>query len=58
MVVKTNEKHRFSFSEDRSLIRANQGHSVKVDLGLEALPPPRFLYHGPAERFDQKGRFD
>jgi len=51
VVVNTNEKQRFSFSEDGLLIRANQGHSVKVDLGLEALPPPPFLYHGTAERF-------
>jgi putative RNA 2'-phosphotransferase len=50
-VVKTNDKQRFSFSEDRQLIRANQGHSIKVGLGYEAVEPPETLYHGTAARF-------
>jgi len=50
-VVHTNDKKRFSFSSDGSLIRASQGHSVKVELGCEPTPPPRILYHGTAERF-------
>jgi putative RNA 2'-phosphotransferase len=45
-VVAKNDKQRFSFSEDRARIRANQGHSVEVDLQLEALVPPDLLYHG------------
>ena len=50
-VVATNAKQRFILSEDGLRIRANQGHSVKVDLGLEALMPPAQLYHGTADRF-------
>ena len=47
-VVATNDKQRFSFSEDGKYIRANQGHSVTVDLGYEPLHPPVLLYHGTA----------
>ncbi|WP_231576123.1 RNA 2'-phosphotransferase [Hymenobacter sp. DG25B] len=50
-VVATNEKKRFAFSADEQLIRANQGHSVAVDLALEAVVPPEVLYHGTATRF-------
>ena len=50
-VVATNDKKRFALSEDGSRIRANQGHSVKVDLGLEPVTPPEFLFHGTATRF-------
>lgn len=47
-VVETNDKKRFAFSEDLSLIRANQGHSVTVDLKLDQKAPPGLLYHGTA----------
>ena len=50
-VVATNDKQRFSFSPDGRLIRANQGHSVEVDLGLVPVEPPELLYHGTVERF-------
>ena len=50
-VVEQNEKQRFSFSEDGQRIRANQGHSIQVDLGLEPLTPPELLFHGTATRF-------
>jgi putative RNA 2'-phosphotransferase len=50
-VVESNEKQRFAVSEDGQRIRANQGHSVKVDLGLESQTPPDLLYHGTATRF-------
>lgn len=49
-VVRTNDKRRFAFSADGTMIRASQGHSVAVDLGLEALVPPRVLYHGTVDR--------
>lgn len=49
-VVDTNDKKRFTFSEDTSMIRANQGHSVDVDLKLEAQTPPEILYHGTATK--------
>jgi putative RNA 2'-phosphotransferase len=49
--VKTNDKQRFAFNESGDLIRANQGHSVKVDLQLEERDPPETLYHGTVEWF-------
>jgi putative RNA 2'-phosphotransferase len=45
-VVANNDKQRFSFDSTGTLIRANQGHSVKVDLQLEPANPPDVLYHG------------
>ena len=50
-VVEQNDKGRFSLSEDGLRIRAVQGHSLPVDLGLDAVEPPRVLYHGTAKRF-------
>lgn len=50
-IVATDEKRRYSFSADKKLIRANQGHSIPVDVELEELKPPKILYHGTAERF-------
>jgi putative RNA 2'-phosphotransferase len=47
-VVAKNDKQRFSFDESGERIRANQGHSVEVDLQLEPLTPPDVLYHGTA----------
>lgn len=51
IVVETNDKQRFSISDDGMRIRANQGHSIDVDLALEASEPPQYLWHGTAERF-------
>jgi putative RNA 2'-phosphotransferase len=50
-VVANNDKVRFSFSADGRLIRANQGHSVPVNLGYEPVEPPEHLFHGTAVRF-------
>ena len=50
-VVRTNDKQRFSFSPDGLRIRARQGHSVPVELGLVPVEPPELLYHGTVERF-------
>src|SRR3954470_4432974 len=49
--VETNDKRRFAFDDTGDLIRANQGHSVAVDLHLEEREPPEVLYHGTVERF-------
>lgn len=45
-VVANNDKKRFSFDSTGTLIRANQGHSVEIDLQLEPAIPPDILYHG------------
>lgn len=50
-VVDTNDKKRFVLSEDGTLIRAAQGHSLRVDLGLKPVTPPEFLFHGTATKF-------
>ena len=50
-IVRTDEKQRYSFNDDHTLIRANQGHSIPVDVELEAVEPPEYLYHGTAEKY-------
>jgi len=50
-LVAESDKQRFALSPDGSLIRANQGHSVDVDLGLSPTPPPDVLFHGTVERY-------
>ena len=58
-IVRTDNKQRFTFNEDKTKIRANQGHSIPVDVELpEAIPPDR-LWHGTGEKYvvsiDQQG---
>jgi putative RNA 2'-phosphotransferase len=48
-VVAANDKQRFAV--DGTRIRASQGHSVDVDLGLPPATPPPYLYHGTVARF-------
>jgi len=50
-IVRTNDKQRFALSTDGTKIRANQGHSIKVELALAPRQPPEFLFHGTATRF-------
>ena len=50
-IVDTDEKRRYSFNDDKTLIRANQGHSIPVDLELEPVQPPEYLYHGTVGQF-------
>ena len=50
-IVKEDDKQRYSFNEDRTLIRANQGHSIPVDVELEEVAPPKILYHGTGEKY-------
>ncbi len=47
-IVEHNNKKRFSYNEDGTKIRANQGHSIDVDLGLVPVVPPETLFHGTA----------
>src|SRR5688572_6496799 len=50
-VVATNDKKRFTFNDERTKIRASQGHSISVDLDLEKAEPPEYLYHGTVSKF-------
>ena len=50
-IVATDNKQRYSYNDDKTLIRANQGHSIPVDVELKEMDPPPFLYHGTAMRF-------
>ncbi|NDV60384.1 RNA 2'-phosphotransferase [Bacteroides sp. 519] len=50
-IVATNDKKRYSFNDDNTKIRANQGHSINIDLELKPVEPPEYLYHGTADRF-------
>lgn len=50
-IVREDNKQRYSFNEDHTKIRANQGHSIQVDVELRKVQPPQYLYHGTATRF-------
>ncbi len=50
-IVRTDEKQRYSFNEDKTLIRANQGHSIPVDVELKKTTPPNVLWHGTGEKY-------
>lgn len=50
-IVATDNKQRYSFNEDKTLIRANQGHSIPVDVELEKREPPEYLWHGTGEKY-------
>lgn len=50
-IVRENNKKRYSFDEKKEKIRANQGHSIEVELNLKEMVPPIILYHGTATRF-------
>lgn len=50
-IVATDQKGRYSFNADKTKIRANQGHSIPVDVELKEKTPPEILYHGTAGRF-------
>ena len=45
-IISTNNKQRYEFNEDRTMIRARQGHSINVDVELAEAIPPQVLYHG------------
>lgn len=50
-VVETNNKKRFAFNENKTKIRASQGHSLSVDVELKEEVPPKKLYHGTVDKF-------
>ncbi|WP_455211504.1 RNA 2'-phosphotransferase [Kaarinaea lacus] len=49
-IVAGDDKQRYSYNADGSKIRANQGHSIHIDLNLTPIEPPEFLFHGTAVR--------
>ena len=51
LIVRLDEKQRYIFNEEHTKIRANQGHSIPVDVELKESIPPTVLYHGTASRF-------
>lgn len=50
-IVRTDNKQRYSFNEDKTLIRANQGHSIPVDVEFDEVEPPEELWHGTGEKY-------
>lgn len=50
-IVSTDDKQRYSFNDDKTLIRANQGHSIPVDVELEETRPPKLLWHGTGTKY-------
>lgn len=50
-IVQSDEKQRYSFDNTKTLIRANQGHSIPVDVELPEVITPEILYHGTGARF-------
>lgn len=50
-IVRTDNKQRYSFNEDKTLIRANQGHSIPVDVELIPAEPPEYLWHGTGQKY-------
>lgn len=50
-IVATDDKQRYSFNEDKTKIRANQGHSIDVDVELEEVQPPEYLWHGTGRKY-------
>ena len=50
-IVREDNKRRYSFNEDKTLIRANQGHSIPVDVELEEIQPSEELYHGTGLKY-------
>lgn len=50
-VVENNDKKRFAFNEDKTKIRASQGHSISVELNLTETKPSEYLYHGTVAKF-------
>lgn len=51
-IVENNNKKRFEYKDNKELIRATQGHSFEIDLGIEESEPPSdFLYHGTSDEY-------
>lgn len=53
-LVRTDDKQRYTFNHDKTRIRANQGHSIPVDVELQETPPPDILYHGTGHKYSKE----
>ena len=53
-IISENDKKRFAFNNSKDMVRASQGHSIKVDVQLKASRPPRVLYHGTTSESYEK----
>lgn len=49
-IVDTDEKQRYSFNDNKTMIRANYGHSIAIEMEYDILSPPEFLYHGTSQK--------
>ncbi|MDL2301377.1 RNA 2'-phosphotransferase [Lachnospiraceae bacterium OttesenSCG-928-D06] len=50
-IVRMDAKQRYTFNDDATKIRANQGHSIKVDVELQSMQPPEILFHGTGKKY-------
>ena len=50
-IVARDSKQRYAYNQDKTCIRANQGHSIPVDVELKQALPPTVLYHGTGEKY-------
>lgn len=50
-IVEEDSKQRYSFNREKTLIRANQGHSIHVDVELKEYTPPDILFHGTGIKY-------
>ena len=50
-IVARDSKQRYAYNQDKTCIRANQGHSIPVDVELKQALPPTILYHGTGEKY-------
>ena len=55
-IVRTDQKQRYSFNDDKTRIRANQGHSIPVDVELPVTEPPEILWHGTGQKYRSEER--
>lgn len=50
-IVARDSKQRYAYNQNKTCIRANQGHSIPVDVELKQALPPTILYHGTGEKY-------
>lgn len=50
IILEINNKKRFTFNDDFTKIRANQGHSIDIEMDYKEIEPPEYLYHGTSTK--------